>query len=159
MKKCHYVSILIGFFIVATIFYSGCAANKPVKESSFPEGKLYPKPYDKVWDAGHNLIFTDLGCVDKKVNKKKGYIETEWATQLTTEGTWRWRIKAQVKQKKDGTLVLLERDMEQRDIVDKNDLRSKEKSKDQNPNAGWKHNNEDLSAADNLYQQLDGKLK
>jgi hypothetical protein len=159
MKKCHYVSILIGFLIVATIFYSGCAGKKPVKQSSFPEGKLYPVPYDKVWDAVHNLIFTDLGCVDKKVDKKKGYIETEWATQLTTEGTWRWRIKAQVKQEKNGTLVLLERDMEQRDILDKSDLRFKEKSKDQNPNAGWKHNNEDPSAADNLYQQLGDKLK
>ncbi|MCX5898799.1 MAG: hypothetical protein NTY29_11460, partial [Proteobacteria bacterium] len=112
--------MLIGFFTVATFFYSGCAGKKPVKESSFPEGKLYHQLYDTVWDAVHSLIFTDLGCVEKEVDKKKGYIETEWATQLSTEGTSRWRIKAQVKQKNDGTLVLFDRDIEQRDVVDPN---------------------------------------
>jgi hypothetical protein len=159
MKKGFYACILIGFFAVAIIFYSGCAHTERKKESIYPEGKLFHQPYDKVWDAVYSLIFTDLGCVDKKVNKKKGYIETEWATKLSAEGTSRWRIKAQVKQKNDGTLVLFDRDIEERDVVDKNDMRSREKSKDQNPNAGWRHNNEDAGAADNLYQQLDSKLK
>jgi len=159
MKKSLYPCILIGFFAVATIFYSGCAHKERAQESSFPEGKLYHQPYDRVWDAVYSLIFTDLGCVDKKVNKKKGYIETEWATRMTAEGTSRWRIKAQIKQKNDGTLVLFDRDIEQRDVVDVNNPRAKEKSKDQNPNAGWRHNNEDASAADSLYQQLETKLK
>jgi hypothetical protein len=94
MKKRLYPCILIGFFIVATIFYSGCIHKERVRESGDPEGKLYHQSYDTVWDAVHSLIFTDLGCVEKKVNKKKGYIETEWATLLTGGRTWRWRIIA-----------------------------------------------------------------
>ena len=71
MKKRLSLYMLIVFFTVATIFYSGCAGKKTVKESSFPEGKLYHQSYDMVWDAVHSLIFTDLGCVEKEVDKKR----------------------------------------------------------------------------------------
>ena len=131
--------MLIVFFTVATIFYSGCAGKKTVKESSFPERKLYHQSYDMVWDTVHSLIFTDLGCVENKVDKKKGYIETEWATRLTSGGTSKWRIIAQVKQKKDGTLVLFKRDVEE--------------------TAGKGLSGDESSDADNLYQQLEDKLK
>jgi hypothetical protein len=155
MNRAARVFCLAGIIIVC----AGCAQKELVKESRYPDGKLYPASYDKVWDAVHTLIFTDLGCVEKKVNKKKGSMETEWASQLSTEGIYRWRIKAQLQQKPDGTLVLLDKDVEERDVVDKNDPRSKEKSKDQNPNSGWRHNTRDSSAADNLYQQLEKKLQ
>ena len=139
MKKRFSLCMLIGFFTVATFFYSGCAGKKPVKESSFPEGKLYHQLYDTVWDAVHSLIFTDLGCVEKEVDKKKGYIETEWATRVTSGGTLKWRIIAQVKQKKDETLVLLARDVEE--------------------TAGKGLSGDESIDADNLYQQLEDKLK
>jgi len=131
--------MLIGGFTVATIFYGGCAHKEKVKESIYPEGKLYNQPYDTVWDTVHSLIFTDLGCVEKKVNKKKGYIETEWATRLTGGGTSKWRIIAQVKQKNDGTLVLFNRDVEE--------------------TAGKGLSGDESIDADNLYQQLEDKLK
>ena len=67
MIKRLYPCILIGVFTVATIFYSGCAHKEKVKESIYPKGKLYQQPYDTVWDAVHSLVFTDLGCVVKKV--------------------------------------------------------------------------------------------
>jgi hypothetical protein len=155
MNRAARVFCLAGIIIVC----AGCAHKEPAKESRYPEGKLYPASYDKVWDAVHTLIFTDLGCVEKKVNKKKGSMETEWVSQLSTEGTSRWRIKAQLQQKQDGTLVLLDKDVEQREVIDKNDTRAKEKSKDQNPNSGWRHNPDDSAAADTLYQQLENKLK
>ncbi len=139
MTKRLYLCMLIGGFTVATIFYSGCAHKEKVKESIYPEGKLYQQPYDTVWDAVHSLIFTDLGCVEKKVNKKKGYIETEWATRLTGGGTSKWRIIAQVKQKNDGTLVLFNRDVEE--------------------TAGKGLSGDESIDADNLYQQLEDKLK
>jgi hypothetical protein len=139
MNKRLYPCILIGVFTVVTIFYSGCAHKQKVKESIYPEGKLYHQEYDTVWDAVHGLIFTDLGCVEKKVNKKKGYIETEWASRQTSAGTTRWRIIAQVKQKKDGTLVLFKRDVEE--------------------TAGKGLSGDESIDADNLYQQLGDKLK
>jgi hypothetical protein len=80
-----------------------------------------------------------IGGVDKKVNKKKGYIETEWATRLASGGTSKWRIIAQVKQKKDGTLVLFKRDVEE--------------------TAGKGLSGDESIDADNLYQQLEDKLK
>jgi hypothetical protein len=139
MNKWLYSSILIGVFTVATILYSGCAHKVRVSESRYSGGKLYQQPYDTVWDAVHGLIFTDLGCVDKKVDKKKGYIETEWATRLIGGGTSRWRIIARVKQKKDGTLVLFDRDVEE--------------------TAGKGLSGDESIDADNLYQQLEDKLK
>lgn len=139
MKKRLYLCMLIGFFTVAAIFYCGCTHKERVRESSYPEGKLYNQAYDTVWDAVHSLIFTDLGCVEKKVNKKKGYIETEWATRLTGGGTSKWRIIAQVKQKKDGTWVLFARDVEE--------------------TAGKGLSGDESIAADNLYQQLADKLQ
>jgi hypothetical protein len=138
MKKWLYPCILIGFFTALTILYSGCAHKERVRESSYSEGKLYQQSYDTVWDAVHGLIFTDLGYVEKKVNKKKGYIETEWATRLTGRGTSRWKIIAQVKQKKDGTLVLFNRDEEE--------------------TAGKGLSDESIDNY-NLYQQLEDKLK
>jgi hypothetical protein len=139
MKKRFSLCMLIVFFTVATIFYSGCTHKERVKESSYSEGKLYHQSYDTVWGAVHSLVFTDLGCVEKKVNKKKGYIETEWATRLTSGGTSKWRIIAQVKQKKDGTLVLFKRDVEE--------------------TAGKGLSGDESIDADNLYQQLEDKLK
>ena len=108
-------------------------------ESIYPEGKLYNQPYETVWDAVHSLVFTDLGCVEKKVNKKKGYIETEWTTWLTGGGTSKWRIIAQVKQKNDGTLVLFNRAVEE--------------------TAGKGLSGDESIDADNLYQQIEDKLK
>ena len=139
MTKRLYLCMLIGGFTVATIFYSGCAHKERVRESSYSEGKLYHQPYDTVWDAVHSLIFTDLGCVEKKANKKKGYIETEWATRVTGGGTSKWRIIAQVKQKNDGTLVLFNRAVEE--------------------TAGKGLSGDESIDADNLYQQLEDKLK
>ena len=58
---------------------------------------------------------------------------------MTGEGTSQWRIIAQIKQKNDGTLVLFNRDIDH--------------------NAGWRKRSEESSDADNLYQQLEDKLK
>jgi hypothetical protein len=139
MKKRLYPCLLIGFFAAVTILYSGCTHKERVRESGgYSEGKLYQQSYDTVWDAVHSLIFTDLGYVEKKANKKKGYIETEWATRLTGRGTSRWRIIAQIKEKKDGTLVLFNRDEEE--------------------TSGKGLSDESIDAV-NLYQQLEDKLK
>ena len=126
---------------------------------SNPEGKLYHQPYDKVWDAVYSLIFTDLGCADKTVNKENGYIETEWASQVTDEGTARWRIIAQLKQKNDGTLVLFNRDTGQDEEGKPNKPLFMEQSKDGNAYNDWKEKVKTSGAADDLYGQLENKLK
>jgi hypothetical protein len=139
MKKRLYLFMLIGFFTAVTIFCGGCKHKERIRESGgYSEGKLYQQSYDTVWDAVHSLIFTDLGYVEKKANKKKGYIETEWAARVTGRGTSKWRIIVQIKEKKDGTLVLFNRDEEE------------------TSGKGLS----DASIDDvNLYQQLEDKLK
>jgi hypothetical protein len=139
MKKRLYPCLLIGFFAAATMLYSGCAHKQRVRQSVNPGGKLYQQSYDTVWDAVHGLMFTDLGYIENKANKKKGYIETDWATRLTGRGTSRWRIIVQVKQQKDGTLVLF--------------------NKDEEETAGKGLSSEDTFDVDSLYQQLEDKLK
>jgi hypothetical protein len=138
MKKRLYPCLLIGFFAAATILHSGCAHKQRIRESGNSEGKLYQQSYDTVWDTVHGLLFTDLGYVEKEANKKKGYIETEWATRLTGRGTSRWRITVEVEQKKDGTLVLFNRDEEE--------------------TAGKGLSDKSIDDY-NLYQQLEDKLK
>ncbi len=139
MIKKFYPCILFVFFAAVTILYSGCSHRERVRDSGNPEGKLYQQSYDTVWDAVHGLLFTDLGYVEKEVNKKKGYIVTEWATRLTGRGTSRWRIIVEVEQKKDGTLVLFSRDEEE--------------------TAGKGLSSEESIGHYNLYQQLEDKLK
>jgi uncharacterized lipoprotein len=159
MKKRLYPGILIGVFTIAAIFYSGCTHQERVRKSSYPEGKLYHEPYKKVWDTVNRLIFTDLGCTEKTVNKENGYIETEWTTQVTIDGTERWRIIAQLKQKNDGTLVLFNKDIGQGEEMKRNKPLFMEQSKDGDAYNDWKDRVNTSSAADDLYKQLENKLQ
>lgn len=159
MKTRNRISIVIGFFIVATIFYCGCGHKGLIKDSKYPDGKFFNKPYDTVWQAVHELLFVDLGCVEKEVNRKKGVIETDWITRMTTDGTQRWKIDAEIKAKENGAVVYIIKDIEMREEISRETRNYKEKSKDQNPNAGWKNIDVDQSSVDSMYQQLENKLR
>jgi hypothetical protein len=161
MKHINRSSIVIGFFIVASIFCYSCAHNGQQKQTNYPEGVVFDQPYEKVWGAVNDLIFTDLGCAEKKVNKKKGTIETEWVTQITTEGTMRWNVSAKLKQKGNSTRVFLYKDVEMKEDISQSPYRSKEKEreKDKHPQAGWKNTDVAADSIDSLYQQLQNKLK
>lgn len=122
---------------------------------------VFNQPYEKVWNALNELIFTDLGCVEKKVNKKKGIIETDWVTQITTDGTMRWNIEAELKQKANSTRVFLNKEVEMKEDITNSPYRSKEKEREQDkhPQAGWKNTDVAADSIDSLYQQLQNKLK
>jgi hypothetical protein len=66
MKKVNCSSIVIGFFIVASIICCSCAHVGKQKKTNYPDGVVFDQPYEKVWGSVHELIFTDLGCVEKK---------------------------------------------------------------------------------------------
>jgi uncharacterized lipoprotein len=161
MKSVNRSSILIGFFIVATIFYYGCAHTGQQKQSIYPDGIVCNQPYEKVWRAVNDLIFIDLGCLGSKVNKKKGTIETEWVAQITPEGTMRWRVFAKLKQKGTGTRVILSKEVEKKEEPSQFPYRSKEKEreKDRHPQASWQYIEVAADSIDRLYQQLQNKLK
>ena len=75
----------------------------------------------------------------KKWTRKRVTSKPSGRPELTGGGTSKWRIIAQVKQKKDGTLVLFKRDVEE--------------------TAGKGLSGDESIDADNLYQQLEDKLK
>jgi hypothetical protein len=161
MKKVNCSSIVVGFFIVASIFCYSCTHDGQLKKTNYPEGMVFNQPYEKVWNALNELIFTDLGCVEKKVNKKKGIIETDWVTQITTDGTMRWNIEAELKQKANSTRVFLNKEVEMKEDITNSPYRSKEKEREQDkhPQAGWKNTDVAADSIDSLYQQLQNKLK
>lgn len=80
-------------------------------------------------------------------------------TSSADEGTARWRIIAQLKQKNDGTLVLFNRDMGQGEEGKPHKPLFMEQSKDWNAYNDWKERVKTSSAADDLYGQLENKLK
>jgi len=41
------------------------------KKTNYPDGVVVDQPYEKVWGAVHELIFTDLGCVEKRSIKRR----------------------------------------------------------------------------------------
>jgi hypothetical protein len=161
MKQVNRLSIVIGFSIVASIFCYSCAHDRQQKQSNYPEGVVFDQPYEKVWGAVNELIFTDIGCAEKKVNKKKGTIETEWVTQITTEGTRRWNVSAELKRKGKSTRVFLNKEVEMKEDISQSPYRTKEKEreKQKHPQSGWKNTDVAADSIDRLYQQLQNKLK
>ena len=101
-------------------------------------GRLYPQPYDQVWAAVESYVRDDLGCAVKRINQRKGIIETEWVHRLDTEGTQRWLIKVQVKKRKNGVWVVFDRRVQLQDPFSRQISRYKSESNAPGGrNAGW----------------------
>jgi hypothetical protein len=164
MKKEIFLSFFLMFFVISSLYLQGCAST-PDSEA-LPDAHVYDKPYDEVWDAVEDLVFNDLRCVPKKVSKKKGIIETEWVHRIDTEGTMRWRIRSEIKKKKNGVWVLIEKQVHMQDGVRRNTQRYKtykqdrryEKQEAQSPHSGWKKRETAVNTIDDLYNRLREKL-
>ena len=153
---------IILFFIILTnsLFLQGCANTEKKQAMEAPESRLYNKPYDEVWDALQELIFVDMRCIEKEIDKKKGTIETTWVVLITTEGTQRWRIKAEVKEKKNGTFVEIDKDIQVLEEARKSIGRTEEdKKKDDLGRDPWRSADLDIKTLGDMYQRLDKKLQ
>ena len=97
--------VLLGCVVIML----GCVSvgNKEVKATAH----IYDKPYDEVRQALEALLFEDLKCVPRKIVEDKGYIETEWVHRIDTDGTTRWRIRSQIKKKKEGVWVVINKEV------------------------------------------------
>ena len=104
-----------GLFSVVCLLLLCIACASVESGDGQPEVRMYTEPYDEVWAAMESLIIDDMHCVANKISKKKGIIETEWATRIDTDGTFRWKLKARADKKKDGVLVMIEKRVEMRD--------------------------------------------
>ncbi len=153
--------LFLAFMVIFNTFIPGCASTGKSPESQ-AAGYVFNRPYDEVWDAINDLVLNDLGCVPKKINKKKGLLKTEWVHRIDTQGTSRWMISAEVKKKKDGIRVLINNEVQNRDrtIRKVQRYRKPQDSMDKNrQNAGWKKAETDFITTENLYRRIREKLK
>jgi len=122
--------------------------------------RLYHKPYDTVWEAVTGVILDDLGCVESKLKKNKGYLETEWVNTFDTDGQHRWKIEAYLKKRKDAVAVRLEKMVQMRDDVRKTIRRYNTEKKDEpvGPHAGWSDAAASEREIEDLYRRIDLRL-
>ena len=147
--------------VILITFIPGCASTGKSPESQ-ASGYVFNRPYDEVWDALEDLVFNDLGCVQKKINKKKGLLKTGWVHRIDTQGTTRWMISAEVKKKKEGIWMLINKDVQNRDktIRKVQRYRQQQDTMDKNrQNKGWKKAETDFVSTENLYRRIREKLK
>jgi len=142
---------------LAALFVT-CACTRGLAPDQ--NARLYHKPYDKVWEAVTGVILDDLGCVESKLKKNKGYLETEWVNTFDTDGQHRWKIEAYLKKRKDAVAVRLEKMVQMRDDVSKTIRRYNTEKKDEpvGPHAGWSDATASEREIEDLYRRIDLRL-
>ena len=138
-----------------------CACTRGRVAPELP-ARVYSQPYDDVWEAVTWVILDEMGCVERKAKKNKGYFETEWVHSLDTEGHHRWMIEAHLKEGKDGVTVTLDKIVQLKD--DESKTRRKysktaEKTKEPvGPHAGWSNTASSARETEDLYNKIDLRL-
>jgi hypothetical protein len=121
---------------------------------------VYSQPYDEVWEAVTWVILEEMGCVERKAKKNKGYFETEWVHSLDTEGHHRWMIEAHLKEGKDGVTVTVEKIIQLKDSASKANQRYNNEKKNEpvGPHAGWSNTVSSALETEDLYHKIDLRL-
>jgi hypothetical protein len=132
-----------------------CASTRDREVRSY--SRVYPQPYDSVWNAVTDLVYLDLKCASKKTDKDRGVIETEWVHLIDTDGTKRWMIQAEVKKTGNGVQVLLDKRIEMQDEVSKS-INKYKKETNEPKASGWKKTDIEQNVFDDLYRRIDQKL-
>lgn len=148
---------LIWLFLALLFMACACTRGRVATEQ---DSRVYHKPYDVVWEAVTGVILDDLGCVERKLKKNKGYLETEWVHSLDTEGQHRWKIEAYLKQHKDAVTVRLEKLVQMKDDVSKTMQKYNKKEKDVpvGPHTGWSDETAAGRDIELLYRRIDLRL-
>jgi hypothetical protein len=149
---------LIGLLLLIALMPCACSLNRisPEKPS-----RVYHKPYDEVWGAVTGVVFDDLGCVDRKLKKNKGYLETEWVHNIDTTGQHRWKIEVYLKKNKETITVQLNKIMQLKDSVSKTINKYNKNQKDNEPvgpHAGWSSTAAADREIEELYRKIDMRL-
>ncbi len=145
------------FICCVLILLSAAAACSSGRTAPAPPARVYEKPYDEVWGAVIRLVLQDLGCIDRKMIKKKGYLETEWVHSFETEGLTRWKIDARLIQRKNEVTVTFNKILQMRDPVSKTirKYNSEEKNEPVGPHKGWSTTTTTIREIEELYRRLD----
>jgi len=153
-KKLSYLTWL---FLVILVVSCACTRGRIAPELAT---RTYQKPYDTVWEAVTGVILDELGCVERKLKKNRGYLETEWVHSIDTDGHHRWKIEANLKQRTEDVVVQLDKIMQIKDDVSKT-LRKYKNDKEKEPlgpHAGWADEAATARDIENLYRRIDLRL-
>ena len=149
--------LLTWFFLFILFMLGACSLNRidPNQVS-----RTYHKTYNQVWEAVTGLLLDDLGCSARTLKKNKGYLETDWVHSINTEGHYRWRIEAYLKQRKDGVTVQLIKTMQLKDDVSKTirKYNKEEKNVPVGPHVGWSNATSTAREIEDLYRRIDLRL-
>jgi len=157
------LSCLTWLFLVILVMSCACSRGRIAPELAT---RTYQKPYDKVWEAVTGVILDELGCVERKLKKNRGYLETKWVHSIDTDGHHRWKIKASLKKTKGTVIVQLNKIEQLKDDAGKalrkhsthKEKREDNKNEPVSPHSGW--SNEAATARDieDLYRRIDLRL-
>lgn len=156
MRKVFFLLFLI-LFIASSSFIQSCASSR--KKASYEKARVINRPYDEIWEGLEMLIFDDLGCVPKKTNKDEGIIETEWVHRIDSDGTHRWKIMTEMKKTENGVWLLIDKQVQLKDEVQKKINKFKKETRDTAEQAKWGSKEIDPLSIEELYQRLNNKLQ
>jgi len=148
------LSCLTWLILVILVVSCACTRNRIAPELAM---RTYQKPYDKVWEALTGVILDELGCVERKLKKNRGYLETEWVHSIDTDGHHRWKIEAYLKQRTEGVVVQLDKIVQIKDAASKTMRKYKnDKTKEPiGPHAGWSDETTTARDIEDLYRRID----
>jgi len=151
------LSCLTWLFLVILVVSCACTRGRIAPEVA---SRTYQKPYDKVWEAVTGVILDELGCVERKLKKNRGYLETEWVHNIDTDGHHRWKIEASLKQRTEGVVVQLDKIVQIKDDVSKTLRKYKNDKKKEpiGPHAGWANGAATVRDIEDLYRRIDLRL-
>jgi uncharacterized lipoprotein len=150
------LSYLVWLWLAALFVTCACTRGLAPEQNS----RTYHKDYDKAWEAVTGVILDDLGCIESKLKKNKGYLETEWVNTFDTDGQHRWKIEAYLTKRKDAVTVRLEKIVQMRDDVSRTVRRYNNEKKDEpvGPDAGWSNARPSEHEIEDLYRRIDLRL-
>ena len=151
------LSCLTWLFLVILVVSCACTRGHIAPELA---SRTYQKPYDTVWEAVTGIILEELGCVERKLKKNRGYLETEWVHSFDTDGQHRWKIEASLKQRTEGVVVQLDKIVQIKDDISKTLRKYKNDKKKEpiGPHAGWSDKAATARDIENLYRRIDLRL-
>jgi hypothetical protein len=147
------------FCLVLTValIASACAHGRIAPET---DARVYRKPYDEVWEAVTAVLLDELGCVERRVKKNSGYLETEWINTFDTSGQSRWKLDAYLKERKGAVSVTIAKTVQMKDTVSKTIRRynHEEKNEPVGPHAGWSTITATAHDIEDIYRRIDLRL-
>ena len=155
IKKKYFFPAIALLLIFSAFIFQGCSSTRDREVQS--SARVYDRPYDAVCTAVEDLVWKELECIPKNAKAKKGFVETEWAHRIDTEGTTRWMIRAEINKVPNGIRLLLDKKVELQDTVSKNINKYKKESKEPQT-GGWKQKEIERKDLADLYRKVEQRL-